>query len=34
LGVDFDVETVASQEDVGGGEGDPLVAVEETVVVS
>src|SRR5580693_5665926 len=27
--IDFDVETVAPQEDVGGSEGDPLLAVEE-----
>src|SRR5882757_1618130 len=32
-GFDFDVGAVAPQEDVGGGEGDALVAVEEAVVV-
>ena len=34
LGIDFDVETIASQEDVSGGEGDPFVAVEEAVIVA
>ena len=34
LCIDFDVETVAPQEDVSGGEGDPLVAVEEAVIVA
>ncbi len=34
LAFDFDVEAVAPQEDVGGGEGDALVAVEEAVVVA
>ncbi len=34
LRIDFDVETVAPQEDVGGSEGDPLVAVEKAVVVA
>src|SRR5580693_1540785 len=30
----LDVETVAPQEDVGRGEGDALVAVEEAVIVA
>ena len=31
---DLDVKAVAPQEDIGGGEGDALIAVEEAVVVS
>src|SRR5438270_3326032 len=33
-GFDLDVETVAAQEYVGGGEGNPLVAVDEAVIVA
>ena len=32
--IDFDVEPIASQEDISGGEGDPLVAVEKAVIVA
>src|SRR5579863_4284416 len=32
--VDHDVKAVAPQEDIGGGEGDALVAVEEAVVIT
>jgi len=31
---DFDVEAVAAQEDIGGSEGNALVAIEEAVVVA
>lgn len=31
---DIDVKAIAPEEDVGGSEGDPLVAVEEAVVIS
>src|ERR1700685_2934514 len=31
---EFDVEAVTAQKNVGGGEGDALVAVEEAVVVA
>ena len=34
LSIGLDVETVAPKEDVGGSEGDPLVAVEEAVIVA
>jgi hypothetical protein len=27
--IDFDLQTVASQEDIGSSEGNPLVAVEK-----
>lgn len=32
--LDVDVKTVASQEDIGGGESDALIAVEEAVIVA
>jgi hypothetical protein len=32
--LDLDVKAVASQEDIGGGEGDALIAVEEAVIVA
>ena len=32
--LDLDVKAVASQEDIGGGESDALIAVEEAVVVA
>lgn len=31
---DLDVKAVASQEDIGGGESNALIAVEEAVVVA
>jgi len=31
---DLDAKAVASQEDIGGGESDALIAVEEAVVVT
>jgi hypothetical protein len=31
---DLDVRAVAPQDDIGGGEGDALIAVEEAVVVA
>jgi len=33
-GFHFDVAAVTAQEDVGGGEGDALISVEEAVVVA
>ena len=32
--LDLDVKAVASQEDIGGGESDALIAVEEAVIVA
>ncbi len=32
--LDLDVEAITPQKDVGGGEGDALIAVEEAVVVA
>ena len=32
--LDVDVKAVASQEDIGGGESDALIAVEEAVIVA
>jgi hypothetical protein len=32
--LDLDVEAVASQKDIGSGESDALIAIEETVVIA
>ena len=34
LGVDVDIKTVATEKNVGGGEGDPLVPIDEAVIVA
>jgi hypothetical protein len=34
LARDVDVKTIATQEDIGGGESDALVAVKEAVIIA